>query len=242
MTIEDRIDELLEVIIDERCTPEEACRACPELLAEVRRRWNHLQCVEHEVGLFFPTLVRQADTNRAGEPECTRLPKIDGYDVQSVLGRGGMGVVYRARHLKLNRTIALKMLLSGAYAGLHEVARFQREAEAVAGLSHPNIVQIHDVGELDGQPYFTMEFVEGRSLAEALGGMPQPARLAAEFVATLAGGVQVAHDGGIIHRDLKPANVLLAPDGTPKIADFGLARRFERESDLTTVFRGTNAN
>jgi tetratricopeptide (TPR) repeat protein/tRNA A-37 threonylcarbamoyl transferase component Bud32 len=233
MTAEDRIQELLEEIMEAQCTPEQACATCPELLPEVRKRWNHLQCVEHQVGLFFPTSTRNADTDPVGGSEVTRLPQIDGYDVQSVLGRGGMGVVYRARHLKLNRTVALKMLLSGAYADLHELARFQREAEAVAGLNHPNIVQIHDVGELDGKPYFTMEFVEGQSLAEALAGMPQPARPTAEFVATLARAVQVAHEGGIIHRDLKPANVLLAMAGMPKIADFGLARRFESDADLT---------
>jgi serine/threonine protein kinase/tetratricopeptide (TPR) repeat protein len=233
MTVEDRIQELLEEMMDAQCTPEQACAKCPELLPEVRKRWNHLQCVEHQVGLFFPTSTRNTDTDPTGGPEAIRLPKIDGYDVQSVLGRGGMGVVYRARHLKLNRTVALKMLLSGAYADLHELARFQRESEAIAGLSHPNIVQVHDVGELDGQPYFTMEFIEGQSLAEALAGMPRPALLAAEFVSTLARAVQVAHTGGIIHRDLKPANVLLTNDGTPKITDFGLARRLESDADLT---------
>ena len=104
------------------------------------------------------------------------MPRIPGYDVEALLGRGGMGVVYRARHLRLDRLVALKMLLAGAYAGPPERERFQREAEAVAGLQHPNIVQVYDVGDLDGRPYFTMEFVEGGSLAEKIAGMPQPAR------------------------------------------------------------------
>lgn len=233
MTVEDRIQEVLEEMMETHCTPEEACVSCPELLPDVRKRWNQLQCVQHQVGLFFPNSKHPSDTDPAKRTEGTRLPQIDGYEVQSILGRGGMGVVYRARHLKLNRTVALKMLLSGAYADLYELARFQREAEAVAALNHPNIVHVHDVGELDGQPYFTMEFIEGQSLAEALAGTPQPARQSAEFVSMLARAVQAAHAGGIIHRDLKPGNVLLAKDGTPKISDFGLARRFDNEAALT---------
>src|SRR5262249_50565871 len=151
------------------------------------------------------------------------LPTIPGYEVVAVLGHGGMGVVYKARHLRLSRVVAVKMLLAGAYAGPQELARFLQEAEAVAGLRHPNIVQVYDVGDLAGLPYFTMELLEGGSLAQKLAGVPQPARKAAALVRKLARAVQVAHHGGIVHRDLKPANILLAADGTPKISDFGLA-------------------
>ena len=144
-----------------------------------------------------------------------------------------MGVVFRARHLRLNRIVALKMALAGGYASPSERERFQREAVAVAALRHPNVVQIHDVGDSDGRPYFTMEFVDGGSLAERLSGTPMPAYQAALLVATLASAVAAAHKGGIIHRDLKPSNVLLTADGTPKVADFGLARRQEGGATLT---------
>ena len=161
------------------------------------------------------------------------FPSIPGYEVEAILGRGGMGVVYKARHLRLNRTVAIKTLLGGGSAGPHERERFQREAEAVAALRHPNIVQLYDVGEEEGRPYFTMEFVDGGSLALKLAGSPQPARPSADLVSTLADAVHAAHRGGIVHRDLKPANVLLAADGTPKISDFGLARRLEGGAALT---------
>src|SRR5262249_46814541 len=149
-------------------------------------------------------------------PQEPALPQVPGYAVEAVLGRGGMGVVFRARHLRLNRVVALKTILTGAYASAHERERFQREAEAVAAVRPPNVVQIHDVGEADGRPFFTMEFVEGGSLARQLAGMPQPARQAATLLATLATAVHAAHQSGIVHRDLKPGNVLLTADGTPK--------------------------
>jgi serine/threonine-protein kinase len=144
-----------------------------------------------------------------------------------------MGLVYKARHLRLNRFVALKMLIAGAYAGPHERVRFQREAEAVASLRHAHIVQVHDVGDHEGRPYFTMELLEGGSLAQALAGTPQPARQAAALLTTLAEAMEVAHQAGIVHRDLKPANILLTVDGTPKVADFGLARHLEGEPVLT---------
>src|SRR5262249_19610238 len=150
-----------------------------------------------------------------------------------MLGRGGMAVVYRARHLKLKRTVALKMVLAGGHAGPHELTRFRIEAEAVARLQHPNIVQIHEVGEAGGHPYCALELVEGGSLAQRLNGRPLAPKEAARLVGLLAEAMHLAHSRNIVHRDLKPANVLLAADGTPKITDFGLARHLDSDSSET---------
>src|SRR5262249_20155575 len=136
-------------------------------------------------------------------------PALPGYEVLDVLGRGGMAVVYRARHLGLKRLVALKVVLAGAHASAEERARFQREAEAVARLQHPHIVQGYEVGEHDGLPYRALEYLGGGTLAQALGGSPLPARVAADLVQTLAGAAHSAHLAGVVHRDLKPANILL---------------------------------
>src|SRR5262245_53296206 len=219
-----RVQRLLEEILESRRTPEEVCQDCPELLNEVRVRLRRVRALEAEVDSFFPT-PNFAPT--PPPPPDGRLPEIPGYDVQAMLGRGGMGIVYKARHVRLNRIVALKMLLTGAYAARYERERFQREAEAVASLWHPNIVHVYDVGDHDGCPFFTMEIVEGGSLAQKLMGTPQPAAQAAALLTTVARAVQVAHQAGIVHRDLKPANILLTAEGNPKVADFGLARHFD---------------
>ncbi|MBN9522908.1 protein kinase [bacterium] len=228
-----RVSALLDELLDSHATPEEVCRASPELLPEVREHWQRVCRVRAELDAMFPTR-REPDVGAPDAPQNgAALPRVPGYDVEAVLGRGGMGVVYRARHLRLGRVVALKMLLADAYAGPPERERFQREAEAIAGLRHPNIVQVYDVGESYGRPYFTMEFVDGGSLAEKLGGSPQPPHQAAALLATVAAAVHAAHTGGIVHRDLKPANVLLAADGTPKVSDFGIARRLDERHALT---------
>jgi tRNA A-37 threonylcarbamoyl transferase component Bud32 len=153
--------------------------------------------------------------------------QVPGYEILGELGRGGMGVVYKARQIKLNRLVALKMILAGGHAGEAELMRFRAEAEAIARLQHPHIVQVYEVGEHDGLPFFSLEFCEGGSLAKKLDGTPLPPREAVRLVETLAGAVQAAHQANVIHRDLNPANVLLAGGGTPKVTDFGLAKKLD---------------
>jgi hypothetical protein len=178
------------------------------------------------------------------------LVSIPGYEILGELDRGGMGVVYKARQVKLNRLVALKMILAGRHAGQSELARFRTEAEAIAALQHPHIVQVFEVGEHEGKPYFSLEFCAGGSLAQKLDGTPLPPKEAARLVETLARAMEAAHQKGIIHRDLKPANILLAsvvssPSsvanepcptsyglrttdcGLPKITDFGLAKKLD---------------
>ncbi len=164
------------------------------------------------------------------------------YELVGELGRGGMGIVYKAQQRGLDRPVALKMLIDGAHATPRERDRFRREAEAIARLQHPNIVQIHAIGEHDGQPYLALEYVDGPSLAQQIDGVPQPVRRSAKLVEALARAMDAAHGVGIIHRDLKPSNVLLTGPDTPKITDFGLAKRVDGEAafpTLTEQFLGT---
>src|SRR5262249_13162154 len=157
----------------------------------------------------------------------TPVPTIPGYEILGVLGRGAKGVVYKARQLQLNRLVALKMILSGSHSSVEDLVRFMAEAEAAAHVHHANIVQIHEVNQHDGLPYFVLEYVDGGCLQQKLQGAPLPPRQAARLIEALARAIQAAHEQGIIHRDLKPANVLLTRDGQPKITDFGLAKRLQ---------------
>ncbi len=149
------------------------------------------------------------------------------------IARGGMGVVYRARQISLNREVAVKMLLHGVLAGDNAIARFKAEATAVANLRHPNIVAIHEIGEHQGQHFFSMEFVTGRTLAEKVRDGPLPAKLAATYLQRVAEAVHYAHEHGVLHRDLKPSNVLVDENDQPRVTDFGLAKRAGGDTDLT---------
>jgi len=161
------------------------------------------------------------------------LPRLGDYELLEEVARGGMGIVYRARQVSLNRIVAVKLMRDSAPAGAEELKRFKVEAGAAAKLKHPHIVAIHEVGEQNGRHYFAMDLVEGGDLARHTREGPLPPRQAAELVATIAEAVQHAHEKGVLHRDLKPANVLLDGEGRPFVTDFGLARSLDADSSLT---------
>jgi serine/threonine-protein kinase len=233
-------------------TAEELCRDCPEFLPEVAERIAKLRAVYKILDSSSADTPELNDSDK--DRSTTGLPQVPGYRIYGVVGRGGMAVVYRAEHVPLKRQVALKMILGGAHAQEAELTRFRREAEAVASLQHPHIIQIHEIGIADGCSYLALELVEGGSLADQLKGEPQPPDQAARLVETLARAMHYAHLRDIVHRDLKPANILLVSGGVvsgewsqatptthhslltthqPKITDFGLAKRLESETGPT---------
>ncbi len=169
----------------------------------------------------------------AGLQTGTRIGYFGDYELLKVLGEGGMGIVYKARQLSLNRPVALKMIRAARFPSADEVRRFQNEAEAVARLDHPNIVPIFEVGRYEDQHYFSMKLIGGESLDKRLKEYVADPRRAARLVATTADAIHHAHQRGILHRDLKPANILVDSDGQPHVTDFGLAKRVEGDSELT---------
>ncbi|HET6882644.1 MAG TPA: protein kinase [Pirellulales bacterium] len=207
---------------------------------------SHISLLDNATAIYdagYP--IDQAMTNRAEAETVGRAadPKssfrfVEGrtfgeYELLAEIARGGMGVVFRARQMRLNRTVALKMILAGQLADQDDVRRFLSEAEAAAGLDHPGIVPVYESGELDGQHFFSMGFVDGQSLAALLAAGPLPPRKAAELISQVADAVDYAHAHGVIHRDLKPGNILLDQEGKPRVTDFGLAKRVAGDSNLT---------
>ena len=178
-----------------------------------------------------PTTAGSAATGEATVGDQIRY--FGDYELVEEIARGGMGVVYRARQTNLNRIVALKMILAGQFAGQEDVQRFYTEAEAAAQLDHPGIVPIFEIGEHQGQHYFSMGYVEGQSLAERIIEGPLPPTDAADLVQKISDAMEYAHQRGVIHRDLKPANVLIDLNGQPKVTDFGLAKKTEADSNLT---------
>lgn len=208
------------------------CQDCPELAPALQKRLAALR----EVNAALATRDAGQETmssgagdakksGEAGAPAVAPTITIPGYEIVRELGRGGMGVVYLARQAGVGRLTAIKMLLAGEHASASERARFEAEVEAVGRLKHPNLVQVFEVGEHEGRPYFSMEYLEGGSLEEKIDADPLNPRQAAALAEVLARAIHVAHQNGVIHRDLKPGNVLLTADGIPKIGDFGLAKR-----------------
>ena len=168
------------------------------------------------------------ESQAPGQTASNALSRFGDYELIQEIARGGMGVVYKARQRNADRIVALKMILSGQLAGEDEVSRFHSEAKAAANLDHPGIVPVHDVGEIDGQHYFSMGYVEGGSLSEKLKDGPLPPRVAVEYMKSIAEAVAFAHAKGVIHRDLKPGNILVGSDGRPRVTDFWFGKAVGR--------------
>jgi tRNA A-37 threonylcarbamoyl transferase component Bud32 len=234
------------------CSAEQVCAAHPELLGAIRERIVALEAMHALLGLDPSTLPRP----RASKPSSTapaeprsqagELPELPGYEVLALIEEGGMGTVYRARQPKLQRQVAIKMIRAGRHARADQLDRFRSEVEAVARLRHPHIIQIYEVGEWQGQPYFSMEYVADGNLAQRLARGLVPPREAAEIVRTLAEAMHHAHTCGVVHRDLKPANVLLRRKPTtregaaeaesfePLVGDFGLVKLLDEVGPTRT--------
>lgn len=210
------------------------CDQNPELASDLRRLWGAV-LVTDIAGVASEQLPA-ADPSDQGNRRWQRLQlptTIGDYELQEEIGRGGMGVVFRAMQVSLGRSVAVKMILRGRLASDNDLQRFLSEASATARLQHPHIVPVYEVGDIEGRPFFSMKLINGLTLSDRLLDGPMPEREAAELIATIARAIGFAHRQGIVHRDLKPSNILIDDDGTPMVSDFGLAKRFGVENDLT---------
>src|SRR6266704_305774 len=210
-----------------RCVLKIALGAFPDAVVPQER--DDSGCVEQAAGEDRASASQDKTSARAAE----LLGELGDYELLEEIGRGGQGVVFRARQKSLNRTVALKVISLGQWASKAHLKRFRREAEAAASLDHPSIVPIYEVGEREGSCYFSMKFIDGGQLDEVTKRQPISARTAAELIAKLARTVHHAHEHGILHRDIKPGNILIDAKGEPHLTDFGLARLVETESTLT---------
>ena len=211
---------------------------------ELRELWATAMVAE-DLATVSRTLDGLADTPADGDgvlPLGGALPRTVGdYELHEVVGRGGMGLVFRGRQVSLNRTVAVKMILRGEFATPEDLLRFRSEAEAAARLNHPLIVPVYEVGDLppgSGQPFFSMQFIEGRTLARRLQSGPMRSREAAALLSRVCRAIQAAHEQGVLHRDLKPSNILIDPTGRPYVTDFGLAKLLEVNADVKARGRG----
>ena len=204
-----------------------APRSCPKCGAPLPADALEGHCPRCLIDVAWrPEPMPAPGTPMASDDPAPAVRRFGEYELLGEIARGGMGVVYRARQRGLNRLVAVKVLLAGEFASAEFVRRFRREAEAAASLQHPNIVAVYEVGEIEGQQFFSMELVEGKNLAEHLREQPLPARRAATWLKTIAEAVHYAHQRGVLHRDLKPSNILLDAVEQPRITDFGLAKWF----------------
>ena len=234
------IDELLEAARKGAPPPfDEVARQYPDLAVELRELWATAQLADdlgsgHDEITIVPGFhVMPGLLTPALQPDVVGPPArtFGDYELIAESGRGGMGVVYRARQISLGRIVALKVLLRGEHASSADIARFLHEAAAAAALDHPHITPVYEVGEQEGQPYFSMKYVEGTTLSRRLLDGPIGPREAAALLAPVCRAVAAAHAGGILHRDLKPSNILIDRDGQPLITDFGLAKRTAAAGD-----------
>lgn len=235
------------------------CLKCGQPLADDARRGFCPKCLflQASTGMFAPAVIptgEEQEEDLSGQkpevsdqspavapslstpsPQLSTAPSFGDYELLEEIGRGGMGVVYRAQQRSLDRVVAIKLMAFGPGASPEFIKRFRAEAVSAASLHHPNIVAIHEVGVHEGQHFFVMDCIEGQSLARLVGNQPLPARRAASYLKTIAEAVHYAHERGILHRDLKPSNVLVDTNDQPHVVDFGLARRLEGDSELTVT-------
>ncbi len=237
---DDELARILSLLTDrvqrgEQVELEAECRNYPQFAADLRELWGAV-LVAQAIGssrsqeTIEPTMPLGADSPSGS----FNLPSRFGdYELLQEIGRGGMGVVFRARQISLNREVAVKMILRGQMATAADRDRFRAEAEASARLEHPGIVPVYEVGEYEGRPYFTMKYIRGATLAQRLAEGPLPQREAAAVLAAVARAVDFAHKRGVLHRDLKPSNILLDEQGEPHVSDFGLAKQITEGESLT---------
>ncbi|MEZ6103278.1 MAG: serine/threonine-protein kinase [Pirellulaceae bacterium] len=210
----------------------EASAAHPEFAMDLQQLWGAVMLAD-AVGVFSSSASKELDGSLIPALNMQLPCHFGDYELITELGRGGMGVVYRARQRSLNRDVAIKMLLRGGMASREDEARFRREAESAARLTHPNIVPVYEVGELEGRLFFSMKLVQGLTLAQRLMDGTMDSRTAATVLRAVARAIQYAHSQGILHRDLKPSNILLDSHGHPHVTDFGLAREVDSHDPVT---------
>ncbi|MGV3485242.1 MAG: serine/threonine-protein kinase [Planctomycetaceae bacterium] len=213
---------------------EAVCAAHPDLASDLHRLWGAVLVtdVAAESSEQVPAVNQEEAISRHWRR--LNLPTTIGdYRLLAEVGRGGMGVVFRAHQISLDREVAVKMILRGRLASDIDLSRFMSEASATARLQHPNIVPVYEVGDIEGRPFFSMKLIDGATLGERLADGPLPEREAAKLLAGISRAIGFAHRQGVLHRDLKPSNILIDSDGTPMVTDFGLAKRFGVENDLT---------